>query len=233
MTPLEMTPLDEHTATGPPGALHLGLYPATVTALADDPENRQRIEVSFDWLASTADDTPPTGWATLITPYADADQGMQLLPEIGSTVVVGFQAGYLDHPYVVGAVWNGNATAPESFTDANDVRLIRTRSGSVLRFDDADGAVSITVETPGGHRLVLDDGGSSVTVSASNGASIELNASGGVVVQAASTVQVSAAAVTVDAAASTFNGMVICDSLIARSGGVVSPMYTPGAGNIW
>ncbi len=37
--------------------------------------------------------------------------------------------------------------------------------------------------------------------------------------------------VTVDAAISQFSGVVHCDTLITNS--VVSPSYTPGAGNIW
>jgi uncharacterized protein involved in type VI secretion and phage assembly len=211
---------------------HHGLYPATVVALAGDPDNRQRIKVRFDWLAGSTGD-PPIAWAVIVTPYADADQGFQMLPEIDSTVVVGFLAGHLDHPYVIGAVWNGNAPAPEAFSDANDKRIVQTRSGSRLEFDDTDGAVAIRVSTPGGHRVVMDDAGTNVKVTASSGASIELTAAGGVKIDAASTVDVTAAMVTVDAPMSQFKGVVTCETLIAQGGGVVSPSYTPGAGNVW
>lgn len=222
-----------HSSSRPDVSLHHGLYPATVLALAGDPQDRQRIKVAFDWLAATDGGDPPYGWATIITPYADADQGFQMLPEVGSTVVVGFQAGHLDHPYVVGAVWNGNAPAPDQFTDANDTRVVQTRSGSRLEFDDTNGAVAIRVTTPGGHEIVMDDGGTRIEISASSGARIELTAAGGVTVEAASTVDVTAAMVTVDAPMSQFNGVVTCDTLIAKGGGIVSPMYTPGAGNVW
>ena len=220
-----------HHVSKPEGVLYPGLYPATVTALAADPSSRQRIEVRFDWLAGDGGD-PPRAWATIVTPYADADQGFLMLPSVESTVVVGFWAGHLDHPYVIGAVWNGDASAPERFTDANDKRLIRTRSGSLLEFDDTSGAVKVTVETPGGHHLVLDDGGLKVEVLASSGARIELTAAGGVTIEAASTVDVTAAMVSVDAPMSQFNGVVKCDTMIATTG-VVSPSYTPGAGNVW
>lgn len=215
------------------GPLHHGLYPATVTALAGDPEDRQRIKVSFDWLAATDGGNPPTGWATLLTPYADADQGFQMLPDVGSTVVIGFLAGHLDHPYVVGAVWNGRAPAPEAFNDTNTKRLIQSRSGSRFEFDDTDGAAKVTVTTPGGHELVMDDGALSITIRSASGARIELTGAGGVTIDAASTVDITAAMVTVDAAMSQFNGVVTCDTLIAKGGGIVSPMYTPGAGNVW
>lgn len=221
-----------HVAAVPTGASYPGLYPATVVSLAGDPESRQRIQVRFDWLLGT-DGSSPTGWATVISPYADADQGVQMLPEIGSTVVVGFLAGYIDHPYVLGAVWNGNATAPEEFTDENDKRLIKSRSGSVLEFDDTAGAVKITITTPGGHEVVLDDGAMNVEIKASSGARIELTPAGGVTIEASSTVDVVAALVKVDAAMSKFSGTIMCDTLIASGGGIVSPMYTPGAGNVW
>lgn len=211
---------------------YLGLHPATVTALEGDPEGRQRIQVSLDWLPPTTGGEPPRAWATIITPYADADQGFQMLPQVTSTVVVGFMAGHLDRPYVLGAVWNGNAAAPEPFTDANHKRLIRTRSGSLLEFDDTDGAVKITVRTPGGHHLVLDDGAMKVEVLSSSGARIELTPAGGVTIDAAATVDVTAAAVNVTAAMSKFSGVVQCATMIATSG-VVSPSYTPGAGNVW
>ena len=221
-----------HQAAQAGGVLYHGLYPATVTALEDDPEHRQRIQVSFDWLGEGEGGEVPKGWATIITPYADADQGFQMLPAIKSTVVVGFLAGHLDHPYVVGAVWNGAAAAPEAFSDANPKRLIRTKAGSLLEFDDTKGAVKVTIETPGGHHVVLDDGLLSVEITASSGARIELTPAGGVTIEAASTVDVTAAMVTVDAPMSKFSGIVQCTTLIASSG-VVSPSYTPGAGNVW
>ena len=222
-----------HAPPGADGVLHFGLYPARVTALENDPQGRLRIEVSLDWLAATDGGEAPLAWATIVTPYADNEQGFQMLPEIGSTVVVGFQAGHLDHPYVIGSVWNGNASPPEPMTDANNLRLVQTRSGSRLEFDDTPGAVAIRVSTPGGHQITMDDGGMRVEVRASSGARIELTPAGGVTVEAASTVDVSAAMVTVNAPVSQFSGVVTCDTLIATGGGVVSPMYTPGAGNVW
>lgn len=214
-----------------PGQLYEGLYPAVVTALGGDPDGRRRIEIEFPWLPDDGSG-PPRAWATPVTPYADDDQGFQMLPEIGSTVVVGFQAGYLDHPYVMGAVWNGKAPAPEQFDDGNDKRLIRTRSGSLLEFDDTSGSVKITLETRGGHQVVLDEGAMNIQIEHQNGTRIELTAAGGISIIANSTVDVSAAMVKVDAPMSKFTGVVQCDTLIAQTG-VVSPSYTPGAGNVW
>ena len=51
-------------------------------------------------------------------------------------------------------------------------------------------------------------------------------------IQANATVEITASAVNVHAPVATFDGIVNCTTLIASSG-VVSPSYTPGAGNIW
>jgi hypothetical protein len=51
-------------------------------------------------------------------------------------------------------------------------------------------------------------------------------------VQANATVQVTSPIVQVDAAVSTFSGMVKCSMLIAEQM-VTSPAYSPGAGNVW
>jgi uncharacterized protein involved in type VI secretion and phage assembly len=212
---------------GPPG--HFGLYPAIVTDIVD-PQRLGRVQVSFPWLGSEGSEV--RAWATLLTPYADDDQGFEFLPSVGTQVVVGFEAGDLRRPYVVGAAWNGRESLPETPAAPNDKRLIRTRSGSLLEFDDAAGAAKVTLSMRSGHRLVLDDGAQQVTLSHANGSMITITASGQIQIQANATVEVTAAALNVHAATATFDGLVNCQTLIANVG-VISPSYTPGAGNVW
>jgi uncharacterized protein involved in type VI secretion and phage assembly len=234
-----MTLPGEHTSPGPEGQLLLGLYPASVHALDGDPLHLQRVQVALDWLDKGDGSGPPLAWAVVVSPYADSDQGLQMLPEIGSTVVIGFQCGHPDHPYLLGATWNGSAKMPEDPTRDNNLRLVQTRSGSRLEFDDTRGAtaVRLSVAGPAGnqskHSVVLDDAGGTITIHSSSGVTITLTAGGGVRIEAASTVDVKAAMVSVDAAISDFSGTVICDTLIATGGGVISPSYTPGMGNVW
>jgi len=214
-----------------------GVYPATVAKLAGDPLSRQRIQVALDWLPRSDGGGPATAWATVVSPYADAEEGLRMLPSVGSTVLVGFEAGYPDRPYVLGATWNGKAPMPEEPTDANDLRVLRTRSGTRLEFDDTPGAVAVRLSVAGTdgpvHRLTFDDAAGSITLASASGATVTLTPDGGVSIDAAATVSVSAAMVTVDAEMSTFSGTVVCDTLIATGGGVASPAYTPGLGNVW
>ncbi len=211
------------------GSSFFGLYPAIVTDIVD-PKRLSRVQVSFPWLGSDGDSV--RAWATLLAPYADDNQGFVALPEVGTQVVVGFESGDLHRPYVVGSCWNGREMMPVTPTRPNNKRLIRSRAGSLLEFDDTAGATKVTLSTPHGHQVVLDEGAMQLQVTHENGSTVTLTASGQVQVQANSTVEITAAAVNVHAPTAVFDGMISCTNMIA-SVGVVSPSYTPGAGNIW
>lgn len=208
---------------------HFGVYPAIVTDIVD-PDSLGRIQVKFPWLGEAGDAV--RAWATLLTPYADDDQGFLVFPAVDTQVVVAFEAGDLRRPYIVGSAWNGAEAQPESPQSANNKRLIKTRSGSLLEFDDTDGAAKVTLSMASGHVLVLDDAANEVKLTHANGCTVTLSVSGQVQITANSTVEVTASAMNVHAATATFDGIVNCTTLVASSG-VVSPSYTPGAGNIW
>jgi uncharacterized protein involved in type VI secretion and phage assembly len=208
---------------------YFGVYPAIVTSIVRDADRLGRIEVKFPWLGSDGADV--RALATLLTPYADDDQGFEMIPSVDTQVVVAFEAGDLRRPYVLGACWNGSESQPEQPTEPNNKRLIRTRSGSLLEFDDSDGAAKVTLSMKSGHTLVLDDSAQEVKFAHSNGCIIKMNAGGQVSVTANSTVEITASAVNVHAASAIFDGLIQCQTLITTS--VVSSSYTPGAGNIW
>lgn len=208
---------------------YFGVYPAMVTDIVD-PKNLGRIQVKFPSLGGDGEGV--RAWATLLTPYADDDQGFEMLPEVDTLVVVAFEAGDLRRPYIVGSAWNGKEALPQTPEAQNNKRLIKTRSGSLLEFDDTAGAAKVTVSMKSGHKLVLDDGAQEVMLTHANGCTVTLNIAGQVEIRANATVEITAAAVNVHAATATFDGIVNCTTLIA-SAGVVSPSYTPGAGNIW
>jgi uncharacterized protein involved in type VI secretion and phage assembly len=214
---------------GAGSARHFGVYPAIVTDVVD-PEGIGRIQVRLPWLGGAGADV--RAWATLCTPYADDGQGIEILPSVDTQVVLAFEAGDLRRPYIVGACWNGREAPPERAAASNDKRLWKTRSGSLLEFDDTRGAAKVTLSMASGHELVLDDAAQEVRLTHANGCTITMNVAGQVQITANATVEITASAVNVHAPVATFDGIVSCTTLIASSG-VVSPAYTPGAGNIW
>ncbi|APV52324.1 hypothetical protein BWI17_06285 [Betaproteobacteria bacterium GR16-43] len=205
-----------------------GLYPALVVDLVD-PDGRGRIKVKFPGLGSEA--ASVTAWATLLSPYADKDQGLEILPEVDSQVVVGFEAGDPARPYIVGAAWNGKASLPVSAESANNKRTLKSRAKSMLQFDDTQGSAKVTISMDSGHKLVLDDSAQEVQLKHSNGCVIKMNAAGQVTITANASVDVTAPVINLKAPMVKCDAVVKCTTLITNS--VVSSSYTPGAGNVW
>jgi len=213
-----------------------GVYPAVVRDV-QDPDNQGRVRIELPWLG--ADAANAQAWARLATLMAGNARGTWFIPEVGDEVLVAFQGGDASRPVVIGALWNGQDAPPETMDSQNNIRAVTSRSGHRLLFDDTSGATKVEVETAGGHRLTLDDaGGGTVTLEHMNGAKLVITAAGNVEITAnaqakvtASTVNVSAGMVQVDAGMSRFSGVVQCDTLITNA--VISASYTPGAGNVW
>ena len=230
-----MTLLD--TLTRSAGMRWPGVYPAIVSDIAD-PDGQGRVKVKLPW----APDSGGGGyeaWARLATLMAGNNRGTWFVPDVDDEVLVAFEGGDPRRPYVLGGLWNGSDAPPETMDGAgnNYKKVIRSRNGVKITLDDQDGQEKLLVETPGGQKITLKDGPGSVEIVDSNGNSVKLE-SAGITVQAsakvtvnASTVEISAGMVTVNAGMSKFSGVVQADTVITNA--VVSSSYTPGAGNIW
>lgn len=201
----------------------------------NDPAGLARVKVEL-YNTDTARDVAI--WARVAVPFAGANRGAFFIPQTGDEVLVVFVNGDPRAPVVVGSLWNGADTPPESLSGRVDRWTITGKAGTKISIiEESDATAKIECRTPGGVTLTMtDEGGGKVeVVGAANTITIDTS---GVKVQAAakvsiqaSSVEVTAATVKVDAAMSTFSGMVKCDVLQATA--VISSSYTPGAGNIW
>jgi uncharacterized protein involved in type VI secretion and phage assembly len=212
-----------------------GVHPALVTDVSD-PDGQGRVRIRLPW-SPDSDSGAYETWARLSTLMAGADRGTWFVPEVEDEVLVAFEAGDPNRPFVIGALWNGQDAPPETMSASNDIRAIHSRNGVILTFDDAEGSERLRLETPGGQIVTLADGPSTITIEDANGNTVTLD-SGGVTVQcsakvsiSASTMEVTASQLTVNAGMSSFSGTVKCDTLIATT--VMGTSYTPGAGNMW
>jgi uncharacterized protein involved in type VI secretion and phage assembly len=121
-----------------------------------DPDGLGRIKVRFPWLS----DSNETNWIRITTTMAGAGRGAFFLPEVGDEVLVAFEHGDINRPFVIGALWNGVDTPPETNSDGNNnIRKIRSRSGHEIIFDDNNTAMQekIEIHTNAGHTITLDD----------------------------------------------------------------------------
>jgi uncharacterized protein involved in type VI secretion and phage assembly len=233
-----MLPFNDPFSISNPGVFG-GCYLAEVVAV-NDPERLNRVQVRLFNVDGPDNQDAPL-WARVAVPFAGADRGAFMIPDVGDEVLVSFIHGDPRLPVVVGGLWNGRDAAPEQLGGSGDRvdrwTIVGKAGTRIAIVEETPGQEKIELQTPGGvSALFTDMGGGKIEFIAA-GTTITVNTSGvtietpGTFKLTASRVEVTAGMVQVDSAMSTFSGLVRCDVLQTNS--VISPMYTPGAGNIW
>ncbi len=140
-----------------------------------DPDNMHRVKVRFPWLSQ--DDE--SNWARVANPMAGNGRGVYFLPEVDDEVLLAFEHGSIEHPYVVGSLWNGKDQAHESNSDgANNNRSIKSRSGHVMRLCDSSGDEKIEIiDKTGNNKIVISASGNKIVIEATG--DIEITSSTG------------------------------------------------------
>jgi uncharacterized protein involved in type VI secretion and phage assembly len=119
-----------------------------------DEQGLGRIKVKYPW----REDSQESHWARLAVLAAGKDRGTFWLPEVGDEVLLAFDKGDIEHPYVIGALWNGEDKPPETNADGdNNTKLIKSRSGHQITLFDKTGEERLEIKTKGGHTILLDD----------------------------------------------------------------------------
>lgn len=138
--------------------------PATVIS-NNDPAGLGRIQVAFAWQAENGKNTP---WIRMTNPHSGGGKGFYFVPEVGEEVLVAFESGNAEKPFVLGSMYNGSALSGYS-TSGNDKKVIQTRSGTKVIMNDAEG--SVFIEDPSGNTWLMDGKGN-IKVNAPNNMSI-------------------------------------------------------------
>ena len=127
-----------------------------------DPEKMGRVKVKFPWLS----DADESNWARVAAPMAGNARGFYFLPEVDDEVLVAFEHGDARFPYVVGALWNGTDAPPADNGDGkNNVRVIKSRSGHVIRLTDEDGKEKIEIiDKSEKNSIVIDTSKNTLTI---------------------------------------------------------------------
>lgn len=125
----------------------------------DDPSGMGRVRVQFSWQENKNRKTP---WLRLIQPHSGSGKGFHFIPEIGEEVLIGFESGNAEKPFVMGTHYNGSETS-SYHTSGNDKKVIHTRSGTKIILNDAEG--SVFIEDPSGNTYLMDGAGN-INVSA-------------------------------------------------------------------
>lgn len=126
-----------------------------------DPDGINRLKVQFFWQKQN-DMTP---WIRLATPHAGGGKGMHIIPEKGEEVIVCFEGGDVEKPFVVNSIYSGQAKSGGGDAD-NNVKSFSSRSGNKIALDDQAGSVT-----------VIDKSGNSITIDGSGNISIDCSES--------------------------------------------------------
>ena len=124
-----------------------GVVVGVVTNITD-PEKLGRVQVKYPWLPKYKGSDLSSNWARLATLGAGPNRGIFFTPEIDDEVLIAFENGDVNYPYIVGALWNGKDKPPEGkvvATNKVNQRIIQSRSGHVITLDDTQGEEKITI----------------------------------------------------------------------------------------
>lgn len=121
------------------------LYPVCESQRAqvvdnNDPEHLGRIRVQFLW-QQLQPGLCATPWLRIAQPHGGDDKGFYFIPEIGEEVMVAFENGNGEKPYVVGTLYHGKQQPGRKWPhDQNNIKAIRTRNGHTVEiYDEGDG----------------------------------------------------------------------------------------------
>jgi uncharacterized protein involved in type VI secretion and phage assembly len=154
-----------------------GVVQGIVTDVNDSDGKEGRVKVQFPWF----DDQMETEWCPVRQFYGGAGYGSFFLPEVNDAVLVAFIHGEMNQPIILGCLYNGQDKPPTYRSDSRDHKMIRTKAGHELMFDDSSGKRQVHLQTAAGHVVSLDDAGQTASVTSQGGHKVELNDGSGTV----------------------------------------------------
>ncbi len=117
-------------------------------------------------------------WARLALPYGGSKWGIYFMPEVGDQVLVSFEQGNIERPYVIGCVSKStDRFLNQSANTLNSMKRLVTCNGNAIEFEDneGDGANDkITIKTAGKdagteHSITLDNAKHKITITDQEG----------------------------------------------------------------
>jgi uncharacterized protein involved in type VI secretion and phage assembly len=212
-----------------------GIHIAKVISVKD-PQSLARVQVQ---LVAPDPDGDALIWARVAVPFAGNNYGAFLIPGVDEEVLVMFPAGRAGDPVVIGALWNGATSVPESLPgDAVDRWTLCGKNGTRIAIvEESSGQEKVEISTPAGAKATLTDAnggeiklevGSNTITMGPSGISCETASEFKV---QASTISLKASSVDVTTPSATFSASLSCQMLTATS--VTSATYSLGAGNVW
>lgn len=188
-----------------------------------DPFCLGRVQVQLPFI----DDLDLSPWARVATPMAGIATGIYFMPEVGDEVLVAFEHGDPNAPYVIGSLWSAFAPPPLP-SPVPQMRLVRTLAGNQIMITDippsiiistlagqivalspeagveiVSGASTVVLGPPEAPAITIISGGNTVTltpagIELTTGGTISLTAGGAVTITAGGTCTITAPTVMIN-----------------------------------
>jgi uncharacterized protein involved in type VI secretion and phage assembly len=129
-----------------------------------DPSKLGRVKIKIPVLS----DQDTTYWCPIIMLGAGKNRGWFFIPEKDDEVLVMFEHGELNRPLIVGALWNGKDKPPDKNPGGNPRRVLKSRLGSKITFDD-DKKQLIIEDGVGKGKITFDSQANKITIEAIDG----------------------------------------------------------------
>lgn len=149
-----------------------GLQIGVVSQLEADPDEEDRILVKIPIINKDEQGI----WMRVATLDAGNNRGSVFLPEIGDEVIVGFLNDDPNHAVILGMLHSSAKPSPIKASDDNHEKGFITRSEMKLIFNDDK--KSITIETPGGKKVTIDEDAGVIKIEDDNRNIITMDDSG-------------------------------------------------------
>ncbi|WP_024769974.1 type VI secretion system tip protein VgrG [Aquimarina macrocephali] len=149
-----------------------GLQVGIVSQLEEDPDGEERILVQIPIINNEEQGI----WCRVVSLDAGENRGAFFRPEIEDEVIVGFVNDDPNDAIVLGMLHSSAKPSPITASDDNHEKGFVTRSEMKVLFDDDK--KSITIETPAGKKIVLDEDAGSIIVEDDNSNVITIDSSG-------------------------------------------------------
>jgi uncharacterized protein involved in type VI secretion and phage assembly len=121
----------------------------------EDPDGLGRVRVRYPVLGTDHEGW----WARVTAPAAGAKRGLLMVPQVDDEVLVAFEHGDEDHPYVIGSVWNG-AAKPEELVHTDGSFALRSDKQVLLEAAEAmtlTGDKEFTVSAAGAAKITTSE----------------------------------------------------------------------------
>lgn len=124
-------------------------------------------------------------WMPVMTPYGGNGKGCYMLPEVGTTVVIGYIDDNSVSPVVLGCTWLQKGKKENKLPDAsanqkNDVKVFAFSNGTLMRVTENEQGDLVEILTGKKQKITLDDKAQKIQLVSKEGeCSVELDGQGG------------------------------------------------------